>query len=162
MKTTIVLMAILVSNFAFAGATQVFVDCQSANKKIKLFASFPGDMLGSVVDLAVGQSKKTYLDEFGVEDIKMNRQDINKVYPQGYEIASIAGVDRTEMKVLTIAVVKDGVNKLELVAIPPTVKMKTVTDGETGLFSAKLQTIDPSGKEENISATLQCTYDYTI
>lgn len=162
MKATIVLMAMLMSNFAFAGATQVFVVCQSTDKKIKLLASFPGDMLGSVVDLTVGQSKKTYLNSFAVEDARMNNQNINELYPFGYEVASVAGVDRTEMKVLTIAVIKDDWKRLELVAIPSTVKMKTITNGHTGSFSAKLQTQDPSGKDKNISATLQCKYDYSI
>lgn len=161
MKSVFVAL-LFVSSSAFAGATQVVVTCQSADKKVELQASFPGDMFGSEVVLKNQGSVAAYLDKAQVETAELNHEDLNARFPQGYKVASIAGVDHAEMQVLTVAVMLEDWQRLQLIAVPGSIKLRKTSGGQAGTFKGVLSTQDPSGSSKNVNAKVSCIYKYEI
>lgn len=159
MKVIALFALSLLASRAFANATQVYVKCQDDSGVVKLATSYPGDMFSATADLTVGEKRKTYLDSSYVQMAEMNYWDLKAKFPLGYEIASIAGVEELDLKVLTVAVVKDDWVILQLSADPATLQVTEKPNGRTAEFKARLRGEDPRNDEE-LSLMVNCTYQY--
>jgi hypothetical protein len=162
MKWLAIILSIVAADRAFAGASNVSVTCDSPKKTVHLEASYPGDMAGSRVVLKSAAGTQAYLDGSAVQDAQLNNQDLQKEFPGGYTVAAIAAVEMISNKVLTLAVVQNDFVVVQVGAIPGTIRIGPVRNGQAGTFSAQLRTSDPSGKTKGISTTVACKYDYTI
>lgn len=164
MKKTVFLIATLaITSQAFAGSTNVFLKCDSPKKTIHLEAGFPGDEAEAFVTVKTPAGTKSYINQITVDEAKMNSQDLNKDYPGGYEVQDIVGIDRTDIKVLTLAVLKNGSIAVELAAVPESIKLtKGANRGHKGTFTGKLNIFGQTIDEKTIRTTVTCDYDYSI
>lgn len=156
MKRLLLLLSLVGSQYAFAGATQVYVECTSKN--VSVTTSFPGDFLGARISVNAPNLNLTFWDDNAVQDAKMNNQTV----PAGARIVPITGIDALDKGILTVAVLESGIQTVTLVSEPSSVKVKKTTNGQTAVFKAQLKAYDQNDTNKSVDTQVACTYTYEI
>jgi len=156
MKSMIVTLALglVVSSQAFAGASNNFIDCSSADGSVKLTGDVPGDFAEFGLKATVKSKNGGIVPNIDLHS-RLNQQtekeEIN---------GRVAVVDSLEDGVFTIkAQSTEEFELIQLFAYPSTVRMNKNGRARAAKFRGKLTLSNENGMKE---AVVNCTTSYSI
>src|SRR3989338_8322312 len=148
---TLLFFAALVGANAYAGTTQIYLDCQSASQRTQLEASIPGDEAAHNVTFTIDGKSLTWLDS--IEEGANSEINVS---------GSASGKD-LEFALWKINATRGDLPYLAFETLSANVKR--TQNGERGTIRARVQALDPRKPGENIFAPiieLNCSYVYEI
>ena len=160
MKTMLLTFSTVLSTLlganAFAGAANAVFECSSASGRTKLSASVPGDFAEHVVTFSIDGRKSKYVDAI-VQHAPYKTVKNSDILING----------SMENKNYSFAITAPGnpsVVLFTLKAIPSSIKVKQISNGERGSLRAIIQGLDPREESPTVSKEIEvkCDYDYSI
>jgi len=149
-----VLVSLIGLQQAFAGAAQTHLSCKEVDGKISLSGDVPGDSDEFDLTLKMGDKQSR------IYSTKMCN-------PQGCtneENGTVAIVEALNKGVYTMKASRHGeaLADVQLYALPKTVKVKKLTNGQTSNFGGVLRVYDQAFGTEPRTFNVLCTTEYSI